>query len=455
MGSWQQRLDSSCAEGLHELFDILRIPSVSTEPAYAGEVRRCAQWVADRLTRAGVPEVEILETALHPVVFGRWHAAPDKPTLLIYGHYDVQPVDPIDLWTTDPFEPTVRDGKIYARGVSDMKANLATVVQAVEAVARTSGAPPVNLTFFFEGEEEIASPHAADVLSQHKDRFAADLVLSCDGGQAGPDQGKLTVAFKGVTGLQINLTTGSTDLHSGGYGAAVPNAAQAIAKLAASFHDDEGRVLVEGFYDDVIDLTDQDRAEFKAAETSDDDLMAEAGVRAFWGETGYTSQERRGGRPTIDVNGIWGGFQGAGVKTVTPCVAHLKVTSRLVANQDNRRIAGLIKEHARFHAPTGAEITFSDEEEGSEPYMAPRNFIGERVARDVLETHYGSPPQIARAGGSVPILATFKDILGIDTVTIGFGLPGSQAHAPNEWYLESQFDRARTIYAAFLEALGQ
>ena len=172
--------------------------------------------------------------------------------------------------------------------------------------------------------------------------------------------------------------------------------------------------------------------------------MAEAGVRALWGETGYTSQERRGGRPTIDVNGIWGGFQGAGVKTVTPCVAHLEVTSRLVANQDNRRIAGLIKEHARCHAPTGAEITFSDEEVGSEPYMAPRNFIGERVARDVLETHYGSPPQIARAGGSVPILATFKDILGIDTVTIGFGLPGSQAHAPNEWYLESQFDRART-----------
>jgi acetylornithine deacetylase/succinyl-diaminopimelate desuccinylase-like protein len=455
MSNWQQQLDRSRATGLEELFDILRIPSVSTEPANAGDVRRCADWVADRLTRAGVPEVEILETALHPVVSGRWHAAPGKPTVLIYGHYDVQPVDPIDLWASDPFAPTVRDGRIYARGVSDMKANLVTVVQAVEALAQVNGAPPVNLTFFFEGEEEIASPHAADVLSQHKDRFAADLVLSCDGGQAGPDQAKLTVAFKGVTGLQINLSTGSTDLHSGGYGAAVPNAAQAIAKLASSLHDENGRVLVDGFYDDVIDLTAEDRAEFKAAETPDDDLLAEAGVRALWGETGYTAQERRGGRPTIDVNGIWSGFQGAGVKTVTPCLAHLKVTSRLVANQDNCRIAELIKEHAIRHAPAGAAVTFSDAEEGSKPYMAPRGFVGERVAREILAAQYGSPPQIARAGGSVPILATFKDILGIDTVTIGFGLPGSHAHAPNEWYLESQFDRARTVYAAFFEALGQ
>jgi acetylornithine deacetylase/succinyl-diaminopimelate desuccinylase-like protein len=255
-----------------------------------------------------------------------------------------------------------------------------------------------------------------------------------------------------VTGLQINLSTGSTDLHSGGYGAAVPNAAQAIAKLAATFHDDDGRVLVEGFYDDVINLTDSDRAEFKAVAISDEELMTEAGVRATWGEPGYTSQERRGGRPTIDVNGIWSGFQGAGVKTVTPSRAHLKVTARLVANQDNVRIAELIKAHALRHAPAGAEITFSDAESGSKPYMAPRRFPGETLARRVLEAHYGTPPQIARAGGSVPILATFKDILGIDTVTIGFGLPGSQAHAPNEWYQESQFDLARSVYAAFLEA---
>jgi acetylornithine deacetylase/succinyl-diaminopimelate desuccinylase-like protein len=454
MGNWQRYLAETRAAGMAELLDILRIPSVSTDPAHNGDVQRCAQWVADRLTTAGVPEVEILDSALHPVVWGRWHAAPGKPTVLIYGHYDVQPADPLELWTRDPFEPAVRDGNIYARGASDMKANLVTVVQAVDALAACSptGAPPVNLTFFFEGEEEIGSPHAADILTQHTDKFAADLVLSCDGGQAGPDQARLTVAFKGVTGLQINLSTGTTDLHSGGYGAAVPNAAQAVAKLAASFHDDEGRVLVEGFYDDVIDLTDADRTEFAAAAIPDDELLAEAGVRALWGEPGYTAPERRGGRPTIDINGIWGGFQGPGMKTVTPCLAHLKVTSRLVANQDSTKIADLIRQHALTHAPAGAEISFSDEEPGSDPYMAPRGFLGERVARDVLTAQYGSPPQIARAGGSVPILATFRQILGIETVTIGFGLPGSQAHAPNEWYRESQFDRARSVYAAFLEA---
>lgn len=455
MGDWQQHLTDTRTEGMAELLEILRIPSVSTDPAHSADVRRCAQWVADRLTRAGVPEVEIIETALHPVVYGKWHATPGKPTLLIYGHYDVQPADPLDLWKSDPFAPTVREGKIYARGASDMKANLVTVIQAVEALAACSakGAPPINVTFFLEGEEEIGSPHAADVLEQHKGKFGADLVLSCDGGQAGPDLARLTVAFKGVTGLQINLATGTTDLHSGGYGAAVPNAAQAIAKLAASFHDDQGRVLVEGFYDDVVDLTDADRAEFAAAAIPDDELLAEAGVRALWGEPGYTAPERRGGRPTIDVNGIWGGFQGPGMKTVTPCLAHLKVTSRLVANQSSKKIAELIKQHALKHAPAGAEITFSDEEEGSDPYMAPRGFHGEQVARDVLTAQYGSPPQIARAGGSVPILATFRQILGIDTVTIGFGLPGSQAHAPNEWYRESQFDRARSVYAAFLESL--
>jgi acetylornithine deacetylase/succinyl-diaminopimelate desuccinylase-like protein len=449
---WQSWLDETRSAGRDELFEVLRIPSVSTDPAFAKDVRRCAEWVAARMTRAGVPTVKMLDTALHPVVYGAWHAAPGKPTVLIYGHYDVQPVDPLNLWASDPFEPTLRDSRIYARGSSDMKANLVTVIQAIEALAKTHGAPPVNLTFFFEGEEEIASPHAADVLAEYEDMFGADLVLSCDGGQAGPDLGRLTVAFKGVTGLQINLTTGSTDLHAGSYGAAVPNAAQAIAKLAASFHDENGRVMVDGFYDDVIDLTDQDRAEFKAAAIPDDELMTEAGVRATWGEPGYSAPERRGGRPTIDVNGIWGGFQGAGVKTVTPCEAHLKVTARLVANQDNRRIADLIKKHALKHAPAGAEISFSDIESGSRPYMAPRSFLGEQIAVKVLTDHYGAPPQIARAGGSVPILSTFRDILGIDTVTIGFGLPGSQAHAPNEWYLESQFDRARTVYASFLDA---
>jgi acetylornithine deacetylase/succinyl-diaminopimelate desuccinylase-like protein len=437
-----------------ELYDLLRIPSISTEPEHAGDVRTCAEWVAGRLRQAGVPEVELIETARHPVVYGAWRAAQGKQTVLVYGHYDVQPVDPLDLWTSDPFAPEQRGDRIYARGVADMKANLLTMIQAVEAVVRLNGAPPFNLVFFLEGEEEIGSPNAAGVLNQHRDRFRADLVLSGDGSQAGPDLGKLTIAVKGMTAMQIDVRTAATDLHSGGYGAAVPNAAQVVAHLAGSFHDSDGRVLVEGFYDDVVDLDEADRVEFAASAISDEALKAEAGVSTLWGESGYTAHERRGGRPTIDINGIWSGFQGAGVKTVTPCLAHLKVTSRLVANQDNAKIAESIQAHARKHAPPGAEISFSDLEEGSKPYLSPRDFVGERAAHQVLLDHYGREPQIARTGGSVPILARFKEFLGIDTVTIGFGLPGSQAHAPNEWYLASQFDRARSIYAAFFEALA-
>jgi acetylornithine deacetylase/succinyl-diaminopimelate desuccinylase-like protein len=435
-----------------ELDELLRIPSISTDPERAVDVRACAEWVRARLSKAGVPTVELIETARHPVVWGEWHGAPGKPTVLVYGHYDVQPVDPLDLWQTDPFVPTVRDDKIYARGVSDMKTNLLTIIQGVEAAAQATGVPPVNLTFFFEGEEEIGSPSAEATLQANRARLVADLVLSGDGGQVSPTQPRLTVAYKGITGLQIDLRTGSTDLHSGGYGAAIPNAALAIAQLASSFHGPDGRVLVKGFYDDVIDLSDADKAEIAAVAQTDDALLAEAGAYATWGESGYTAAERRGARPTIDVNGIWSGFQGAGSKTVTPCEAHLKVTARLVANQENTKIAELIRQHAITHAPAGCKVSFGESEHGSAPYMAERGFLGETIATSVLTETYGSPPQIARAGGSVPILSLFKRIVGIDTVTIGFGLPGSNAHAPNEWYLESQFDLARAIYGRFFSA---
>ncbi len=452
-GTFQDWVASSHDEQLAELYELLRIPSISTDPERKGDVRNCAEWVAARMRTAGIPNVELIETPLHPVVYGEWHAAPGKPTVLVYGHYDVQPVDPLNLWQSDPFEPTLRDGKIYARGVSDMKTNLLTIIQGVEAAARANGGtPPVNLTFFFEGEEEIGSPSAEETLEKYRDRFKADFVLSGDGGQNSPTQPRLTVAYKGITGLQIDLRTGSTDLHSGGYGAAVPNAAQAVAKLAATFHDADGRVLVKGFYDDVLDLTESDKAEIAAVALTDDALMDEAGVYEVVGEPGYTASERRAGRPTLDINGIWSGFEGAGSKTVTPCEAHIKVTARLVANQDNHKIADLIRAHALKHAPPGARVTFGEREHGSPPYMATRGFLGEQIATSVLTGVYDNAPQIGRAGGSVPILSHFKAILGIDSVTIGFGLPGSQAHAPNEWYLLSQFDLARTVYAEFFSA---
>lgn len=451
-GTVQNYLDAHRSEHFQEFLELLRIPSVSTTPETAGEVRRCAEWVANRLTRAGVPTVELIETAGHPVVYGTWLNAPGKPTLLIYGHYDVQPADPLDLWESPPFEPTIRDGLIYARGAADMKSNLITVIQAIEALARVHGEPPVNLTFFFEGEEEIGSPHARAVIEANKHRLAAQGVLSCDGGMESPTQAGLLVALKGMTGMQIDLRTSTTDLHSGMYGATVPNALQAMAKLAATFHHDDGRVAVHGFYDDVVELTPQERAELNTHPQTEAELLEEAGVTSTWGEPGYTAIERQGARPTIDFNGLWGGFQGEGTKTVTPAEAHLKITSRLVPRQEPARIAELIRQHVLANTPEGAEVTFSSVEKGARAYVVPRDNELQRVAERVLTEHYGSAPLIVRSGGSVPITATFKDVLGLETVTIGFGLPGSKVHAPNEWFREADFDRARTVYAAYLGA---
>ena len=451
-GSVQDYLDSHRAEHFQEFLELLRIPSVSTSPEHAGDVRKCAEWVASRLRKAGVPEVELIDTAGHPVVYGAWHEAPEKPTILVYGHYDVQPADPLNLWETPPFEPTIRDGLIYARGSADMKANLVTVIQAIEALAAVHGAPPVNLTFFLEGEEEISSPHARETIEAHKSRFAAQGVLSCDGGMDGPDLPSLLIALKGITALQIDLRTSSTDLHSGMYGATVPNALQAMAKLASTFHHDDGRVAVAGFYDDVVELTAAERAELNAHPQTEAELKDEAGVSAFWGEPGYTPLERQGSRPTIDFNGLWGGFQGEGTKTVTPAEAHLKITSRLVPNQNPEKIAALIRKHALEHAPVGATVSFSQIERGSQAYLIPRDNELQATAERVLAEQYDRTPVIVRSGGSVPITATFKDVLGLDTVTVGFGLPGSRVHAPNEWFREADFDRARTVYAAYLDA---
>jgi acetylornithine deacetylase/succinyl-diaminopimelate desuccinylase-like protein len=451
-GTVQEYFDAHRDAHFQEFLELLRIPSVSTTPETAGDVRRCAEWVMNRMTRAGVPDVELIETDGHPIVYGEWLEAPEKPTILVYGHYDVQPADPLDLWETPPFEPTIRDGLIYARGAADMKSNLITVIQAVEALAAVHGAPPVNLIFFFEGEEEIGSPHARVAIEANKDRLAAQGVLSCDGGMESPTQAGLLVALKGMTGMQIDLRTSSTDLHSGMYGATVPNALQAMAKLAATFHHEDGRVAVEGFYDDVVELTGQERAELNSHPQTESELLEEAGVSATWGEPGFTAIERQGSRPTIDFNGLWGGFQGAGTKTVTPAQAHLKVTSRLVPRQDPARIAELIRQHALANAPDGAEVTFSHVERGAPAYSIPRDNALQATAEQVLTEQYGSKPLIVRSGGSVPITATFKDVLGLETVTIGFGLPGSKVHAPNEWFREADFDRARTVYAAYLGA---
>ena len=450
--TWQAFLDANEARHDEEFFDLVRIPTVSTDPAHAADMRRGAEWVAARLTAAGVPGVELLESPGHPVVCGTWHGVEDGRTVLVYGHYDVQPADPLELWETPAFEPTVRDGRVYARGAADMKANLVTVIQAVESLAAEHGQPPLNLTFFLEGEEEIGSAHTPDVVAEHRDKLRADVVLSCDGGMESPERAALLVGLKGITGCQLDLSIGTSDMHSGQYGAAVPNALRAMAELAASFHGADGRVAVDGFYDDVIDLTSAERQEIELIDQTDEQLEEEAGVYALWGEPDYTPVERQFARPTLDFNGMWGGWQGDGVKTVTPCEAHLKVTCRLVPGQTPTTIVDLIRAHVAAHAPAGAKVHVVTNESGAGPYAIPRDNPFLITAQQVMTEVYGTPPLVVRSGGSVPITEAFKSTLGLETVTIGFGLPGSKIHAPNEWFRMEDLARARSTYARYLEA---
>jgi acetylornithine deacetylase/succinyl-diaminopimelate desuccinylase-like protein len=429
---WKSLLDARREQHLDELLALLRIPSVSTDPAHRDDVRATAGIVADRLAAAGVPVVDIVETPLHPVVIGEWLVGDEKPTVLIYGHYDVQPEAPVELWETPAFEPTIRDGKIYARGSSDMKGNLLTAIQGVEAVAEANGGlPPINVKFLFE-----------------------DAVSSADGGQFGPDTPSLTVALKGLGGCQVNLRTANTDLHSGMYGAKVPNAVQAMVQLAATFHDKDGRIAIDGFYDNIVDLTEAERAEIALVAEDEEALKAQLGIDSLWGEPGWTAREREWGRPTLDLNGIWGGFQGDGIKTVTPSEAHLKITCRLVPNQTPQSVVDLIRAHVEAHCPAGATVEVVRLPGSATPFAIDRDNAVHKAAEVVLTDLFGAAPVITRSGGTIPATGIFQDELGIDTVNYAWAMPGSGAHAPNEWYRIEDYDRGRAGYAALIEYLG-
>src|SRR5579884_3611911 len=419
---------------LSELVELLRIPSISALPEHAADVRRAAEWVASRLASAGIEGVEILPTGGHPVVYGEWLHARGRPTVLIYGHVDVQPVDPIDRWTSPPFEPTIRDGRIYARGASDMKGNLLMPIIAAEALLATHGSLPVNLKFFLEGQEEIGSPQIPRFLAEQRERFACDLVISADGGQYSEDQPALSMSCRGLAGVQIDVRGAQTDLHSGMYGGVVPNAIHALVEILGSMRSSDGKILIEGFYDDVIPLSEADRAQIAAVPFDEAQYKRDAGVETLVGEPGYSPMERVGSRPSLDVNGIWGGFQGAGIKTVLPNEAHAKVTCRLVANQDPDRIIELIAAHVASHAPPGVTATTVPLPGKARPYLIPADHPGNAVARAVLEELYGKTPYAVRVGATVPVMDLFLTTLGAHTVTFGFGLPDERYHAPDEFF---------------------
>lgn len=450
---WQQDLADRRDALQQELIELLAMPSVSTDPERRDVTRQTAEWVANRMRQAGVPEVKIVETPGHPAVLGRWHVADDQPTVLIYGHYDVQPAEPLDLWDTPPFEPTVRDGKLYARGSVDMKGNLLTSIHGVEALDRANGQPPINVSFIYEGEEEIGSPNLQQLVEAEREFLAADAVLSADGGQHGPDQPSLSVGLKGLGGCQINLTTANSDLHSGMYGATVPNAVQAMVQLAATFHDVDGRVQVEGFYDKVHDLTKTERAEIADVPFDEATFTSDLGLDALWGEAGWTPVERQWARPTLDMNGIWGGFQGDGTKTVTPRKSHLKVTCRLVPDQMPVEIVNLIEKHVQKHCPPGAKVEVQRIPGSARPFVLDRDNDVHRAAGEVLEELFGRAPYIVRSGGTIPATGIFQEVLGADSVMFGWSMPGSGAHAPNEWYRLEDYERGRIAYATLLDRL--
>jgi len=386
----------------------------------------------DEMRRIGLQRVEVAETGGHPIAYGEWLGAPGAPTVLVYGHYDVQPVDPLELWERGPFEPLVKDGRILARGAADDKGQIHLHLKAAEALLASRGSLPVNVKYLFEGEEEITSVHLDRWLEANRDRLAADLVVISDTGFFDGNLPAITVGLRGIMYAQIDVGGPTVDLHSGVYGGAVANPANALCQIVAALKGPDGVVQIPGFYDDVVPLSDEDRRALASLPFDEEAFRQAAGVPALVGEAGYTTLERRGARPTLDVNGLWGGFTGEGSKTIIPAHAHAKVSCRLVARQDPDRIFQLFEAFVRSVAPQGVTVDVRYLG-GGRPTLTPIDHPATRAAARALEAVFGRAPVYIREGGSIPIAASFESVLGAPVVLLGFTPPNDNAHAPNEW----------------------
>jgi len=454
MSAWETYLDTHQSRFLDELVEFLRIPSISAIPAHAPDVQRAAEWVAARAARAGLEHAQVLPTDGHPVVYADWLHAPGRPTVLIYGHFDVQPVDPVELWTHPPFEPHVSAGRVYARGASDDKGNMLAPLLAIEALLRTSGALPVNVKVFFEGQEEIGSPQIGPFLAAHRDLLACDIILNADGGQHSETEPALLVGLRGLCALQIDVTGPKMDLHSGLYGGVVMNPIHALVMILNSMRGADGVITVEGFYDAVRPLSAEERQRIAAVPYDVEALKAELAIPATFGEAGYSPLEASWVRPTLEVNGIWGGFQGEGVKTVLPSQAHAKITCRLVPDQDPATILRLVQAHVERHTPPGVTVGVTLFESVAHPYLAPEDDSGNRAARALLTELYGREPYLVRSGGSIPVCTLFREHLGVYATSFGFGLSDERQHAPDEFFRLASFRMGQRAYGLMLERLG-
>ncbi len=435
-----------------ELIDFLRIPSISTTPENAGDVRACAEHLRERCAEAGLDNCVIHETARHPIVTAEWRKAPGAPTVLVYGHYDVQPVDPLDLWDSPPFEPVIRGNKLVARGSADDKGQLYIHVKAVEAMLKEKGTLPVNLVFLFEGEEEIGSPNLEPFIREHKELLKADVALISDTAMFGENLPSICTSLKGLTYMELRLKGPNRDLHSGEFGGPVRNPANVICELMASLWDKEGRVAVEGFYDKVVELSAADREDIARLPFDEAAYKKDLEVDGLRPEKGYTTMEHLGSRPTIDVNGIWGGYQDEGAKTVLPSLAGAKFSFRLVAGQRHAEIRALVEKHLKDRIPAGIEAEFI-EHHGGEPAMAPIDHPAVQCGAESMEKVFGRKPFFQREGGSIPIVGTFDTLLGIKTVLLGFSLPDCRIHSPNENMDLPNFHRGIETIAWFHQLL--
>ena len=448
--SWS--IKQTMDEQLSRLLEFLRFPSVSTDSAYANDVENCAEWLAHQLRGIGL-SARIHATAGHPIVVARNGHKPGLRTVLIYGHYDVQPVDPLPLWKHPPFEPHIESGRIFARGATDNKGQIMAHILGVGETLK-KGELPVNLIFLIEGEEECGSTHLEDFLEEHREELSCDIVAVSDTGMLGEGMPTLTYGLRGIAALELKVTGPATDLHSGIYGGAVANPVTALARLLATLHDASGRVAVEGFYDDVAPIADWEKKAWTGLPLHEEDLLKLTGSPQLFGEEGFGTFERIWARPTAEINGIGGGYQGLGTKTVLPCEAFAKLTFRLVPNQRPQAVIEKVKTHLKKHISRAVRMEITAGHSG-EPYLADPSSAFGRAAQRALQKTFGRETALIREGGSIPIVQNFKSILGVETLLLGLALPDCRAHAPNENFPVANFQAGIRLNQALLEELGR
>ncbi|MEX0721084.1 MAG: dipeptidase [Balneolaceae bacterium] len=454
MSNSQQYIDQNKDKFLNELFELLRIPSISTDSSKKNEINKAADFLLSQLQALKLDTVKKFDTPGNPIIYAEHSPHQDRPTVLIYGHYDVQPSEPDDLWNTPPFEPTVKDGLIYARGASDDKGQAFTHIKAVESFVQSGEEIPVNLKFILEGEEEIGSPNLVPFIEEHKELLACDMVLISDTSMFGEDQPSITYGLRGLAYMEIEVVGPNRDLHSGVYGGAIENPANVLCEIIAKLKDDDGIIQVPGFYDKVISLTKDDREAYAQLPFDEVEYKKTLDVKAVHGEKGFSTLERSSGRPSLDVNGLWSGYQKEGAKTVLPSKANAKVSMRLVPDQDPKEIARLFKKHVESLAPDTVKVTVN-EHHGGHPSVTDLSFYGLKAGAKAFEDIFQTEVLFSREGGSIPIVADFKRVLDVESILMGFGVTSNAIHSPNENFSLKDFQRGIKTSARFMELLPE